>query len=50
MERNCDLRDISEGQAGGEGDEIPFGREGVGGLQRDSWEAAGEMSLSWVQG
>lgn len=37
-ERNCNLRDISEGQIGGEGDEIHFGREGVRGLQ---WELGG---------
>lgn len=50
MERNCGLRDISEGQVGGEGDEIHFGHGGVRGLQRESWETVGEMSLSWVQG
>lgn len=49
MERNCDLRDISEGQVGGEGDEIHFGCGGVRSLQGESWEIAREMSLSWVQ-
>lgn len=34
MERNCGLRGISEGQVGGEGDEIHFGRGGIRGLQK----------------